>query len=299
MGTIPVTSTDKFTAKEHEQVQTILADLKAEDYKDLIAGVTIVKTAVNPAVTLNDDKKAVIVTTIADLKANLDDGKTRADKAQNPNPEPTVIDKTFGSIPVKSTDFFTATEREQVQKILEGLTASEYEGLVASVTIVKTAVDPAVTLNDDKQAVITTTIAELTANLDDGKTKADAAQNPGTTEPVINFVEKRESVRGDIIEFLAEEGVDHETIKKANMGTPADFANSALWVSTVITMLDVPEGITVNNDGTPFTVERGIRVEIDEDGKAILYRDGTSGGSWILEMQVARMVAQGLIWQGD
>ena len=107
----------------------------------------------------------MIVTTIAELAANLDDGKTKADKAQNPVPEPTVIDKTFGNIPVKSTELFTSVEHGQVQGILEGLTASEYEGLVAGVTIVKTAVDPAVTLNDDKQAVIVTTIANLATDL--------------------------------------------------------------------------------------------------------------------------------------
>jgi len=183
------------------QIDTINGlDLSA--YTGFVASVTIVKEG-GRAVTIDADNKAVVSTTLSDLPDALAYGKGQAEEAR----KPLAINETLGTIPVTSTDLFTAIEHGQVKTILADLNAEDYKGLVASVMIVKTAVSPAVTLNDDKQAVITTTIAELAANLEEGKTKADAAQNPGDTLEIKEFA-RITNETGNTIIFSAEEGFD-------------------------------------------------------------------------------------------
>jgi len=176
--------------------------------------------------------------------------------------------------------------------------SAEFAGYISNITFADVDA-PGYELDVDSDPVTASvtlpnnfTAEESRAFIEDTVMESIESNRDTDTGPVINFVQERESMRGDIIRFYAEEGVDHDTIRGVGMGTATQFANNAEWVSTVITLLDVPEGTTVDNDGEPFVVERGLKVVIGEDSRAIIYRDGTASITWNLQLQVGAMYAQ-------
>jgi len=82
-------------------------------------------------------------------------------------------------------------------------------------------------------------------------------------ESQINFVIERTSNRGHTIRFYAEEGIDHTEIIAFINGLTNPLLNSrAEGISHAIQM---------------HKIESGLIIEIGEDGRGILYRDGTIG----------------------
>jgi len=205
---------------------------------------------------------------------------------------------TFAGCPTTTDDEEREAEEELARQasVIAELSA-EFDGYISNITFADVDA-PGYELDVDSDPVTASvtlpnnfTAEESRAFIEDTVMESIESARDVDTGPVINFVQERESTRGDIIRFYAEEGVDHDTIRGVGMGTATQFANNAEWVSRVFALLDVPEGTVVVEVGQTITADRGLRVEFDEDGQAIIYRDGTSGFNWNQELQLGRILA--------
>jgi len=205
------------------------------------------------------------------------------DNDDDPIVEPSELDPVnIGGIDFASVGTFTGAEIAAIQAQIDTLTPeqlAEFADYVSSWTLTRDT-ERSISLTGEEgeeMAEIRGIVGgNILADLAAGREDAQDARDVGT-DPVINFVQERTSEDGNTIRFYAEEGVDTEALIASIMSMPeAVFNARSEGVSRAVQLLEV---------------EGGRHIEIGEDGRAILYRDGTAG-TLNQDLQAAQLYAQ-------
>ena len=265
------------------QLATITAlvnGLDVTEFEGYVSGVNFANVPTwNAEASVGEDSKATITLPINVTAQQIDDAFDGAQEVVAAERERARIEREERE--QAEREEAERIENERREQVIAELSA-KFAGYISNITFADVAAH-GYELDEDSDPVTASVTLPNNFTAEEGRTfiedtvmeSIESARDTDTT-PVINFVTERDDGIGNTIRFYAEEGVDSEETEAFAVGLlPAHLSMIAPNVSRATQLLEV---------------EGGRIITIGEDGRAILYRDGTY--SWMDDIVAAFQAGQ-------